>query len=129
MTTVLTSKVLYDLLEQYAGIAEYTLNGSINKFIADTSHPQRVRENLGHWREIRDFSAHTKRNENPDDEAFGEIIEAGREEAEWTLDMLDRLFAYFITEREQEKRLREKWDKNIADAGRNPIRPLPDDAE
>jgi hypothetical protein len=129
MTTVLTSKVLYDLLEQYAGIAEYTLNGSITKFIADTAHPVRVRENLGHWREIRDFSAHTKRNVNEEDEAFGQIIEPGREEAEWTLDMLDRLFAYFITEPEQEAQLRAKWDQNIADAGRKPIPPVQDDAE
>lgn len=129
MTTVLTSKVLYDLLEKYAGIAEYTLNGSINKFIVDTAHPTRIRENLGHWREIRDFSAHTKRSKNEDDESFGAIIEPGREEAEWTLDMLDRLFAYFVTEPEQEKQLRERWDKNIADAGRNPIRPLPENEE
>jgi hypothetical protein len=129
MTAVLTSKVLYDLLEKYADIAEYTLNGSITKFIGDPAHPLRVRENLGHWREIRDFSAHTKRNVNPEDESFGEIIEPGREEAEWTLDMLDGLFAYFVTEPERENRLRSKWDKNIADADRKPLPPVRDDAE
>jgi hypothetical protein len=129
MTTVLTSKVLYDLLEKYAGIAEYTLNGSIKKFVADTSHPKRIRQNLGHWREIRDFSAHTKRNQNPEDEEFGQIIEAGREEADWTLDTLDTLFEYFITQPATDERLRAKWDRNIADADRNPIPPLPEDAE
>lgn len=121
MSAVLSRKVVFDLLETYAQISEYTLKGSLDKFIGDTSHPARVRENLQHLREIGDFGAHTKKD------GVGQIIEVSRDDAEWTLDLLDRLFDYFILDPERDKKLRGVWDKNIQDAGRKPISPVPPD--
>jgi len=120
MSAVLSRKLVFDLLERYAGIAEYTLKGGLDKFIEDTAHPIRVRENLQHLREIGDFGAHTKKD------GVGQIIDVSREDAEWTLDLLDRLFDYFVIEPERDKKLRAAWDKNLQEAGRKPIPPAPE---
>jgi hypothetical protein len=121
MSAVLSRKIVFDLLEQYAGITEYTLKGSLDKFIGDTSHPARIRENLQHLREIGDFGAHTKKD------GIGQIIEVSQEDAEWTLDLVDRLFDYFILDPDRDKQLRATWDKNLQDAGRKPIAPPPEE--
>jgi hypothetical protein len=123
MSAVLSRKIVFDLLESYAGVSEYTLKGSLDKFIADTTHPQRVRDNLQHLREIGDFGAHTKRD------GVGQIIDVSHEDAEWTLDLIDRLFDYFIVDPERDRQMQAKWDKNVADVGRKPITPVPPDPE
>jgi len=86
MSAVLSRRVLADLLEKYAKQTQFSLTARIDKFTADTTHPRQLRENLHHFREIADFGAHTQK----DDQAA--VIDVGREEAEWTLDLLDRLF-------------------------------------
>lgn len=121
MSAVLSRKVVFDLLEDYAKISEYTLKGSLDKFIADTAHPARIRENLQHLREIGDFGAHTKKD------GIGQVIDVSREDAEWTLDLIDRLFDYFVLDPERDKKLRATWDQNVQEAGRKPIPPVPPD--
>lgn len=62
MSSVLSRKILGDLLEQYAKLKYNSLKTQIDKFIADLSHPYQLRENLHYLREIADFSAHTQTN-------------------------------------------------------------------
>jgi len=121
MSAVLSRRVLADLLEKYAKQTQFSLTARIDKFTADTTHPRQLRENLHHFREIADFGAHTQK----DDQAA--VIDVGREEAEWTLDLLDRLFDYFIETPAQDQKIREGMDERIKGAGRKPIEPLPDD--
>jgi len=123
MSAVLSRRVLYDLLEKYVGIAEYTLKGSIDAFVADTSHPQRVRENLHYLREIGDFGAHTQTDKG--DQA--EILDIGPEEAAWTLTVIDDLFDYFIVSPARSSKMREQMDARLEAAGRSPIQPLADE--
>ena len=119
MSAVLTRKIVYDLLERYADVCEYTLKASLDKFIVDVSHPTRVRESLQHLREIGDFGAHTQKD------GVGKVIDVSSEDAEWTMDLVDRLFDYFILDPERDKALRSKWDTNLQDTGRKPIKPVP----
>jgi hypothetical protein len=79
-----------------------------------------LRENLHHFREVADFGAHTQK-----DDQQAANIDVGREEAEWTLDVLDRLFDYFIATPAQDRKMREAMDERIKSAGRKPIEPLP----
>jgi hypothetical protein len=123
MSAALARRIVFDLLEGYAGIKEYTLKAGLDKFVADTAHPQRIRDNLQHLREIGDFGAHTQKDE------ADVILDVSREDAEWTLDLIDRLFEYFIVEPEKDKRLRRAWDQKLSDAGRKPIPPAPPDPE
>lgn len=121
MSAVLSRRILADLLEKYADLTQFSLAKRISQFATDKDHPRQLRENLDHFREIADFAAHTQK----DDQAA--IIDVGRKDAEWTLDLLDRLFDYFIVTPAQDQRMREAMNERIKDAGRKPIEPLPDD--
>jgi len=122
MSAVLSRRVLADLLEEYAGLGNFSLTARIDKFIADTRHPIDLRRNLHYLREIGDFSAHTQRN------GVLEVVGIDPLEAEWTLDIIDRLFAYLIESPNADEQVRLRLDEKIKAAGRRPIKPLPEDA-
>lgn len=70
-------------------------------------------------REIANFGAHTQ----ADDQA--EIIDVSVEEAEWTLEIVERLFDYFIVTPEKNKETRETFDQKLkADVRRLRHRPM-----
>lgn len=121
MSAVLSGRILADVLERYARLTDFSLAKRINQFIADTTHPRPLRENLHYLREIRDFSAHSQ----TDDQM--QIIDVSREEAAWTLDVIDRLLDYLVLTPERDRRIRQTWDKKLESAERKPIQPLPDD--
>jgi uncharacterized protein DUF4145 len=112
MSSVLSRRILQDLLEQFAGRTEYKLEDRIDNFIADTKYPSSIKDNLHHLRDIANFSAHTKTNK-----ATGEIIEVDRDEAEWTLEVVDGLFDYFIVAPERDKQRRTNWDAKRGQTG------------
>jgi len=116
MSAVLSRRILADLLADYGGYQEYTLAAQIDKFLADPAHPSNQKENLHYLREIGDFSAHTKK-----DRESGEIVEVHHEEAEWTLDVVDRLFDYFIVTPTKDAQRRAAMDEKLRKAGRKPI--------
>jgi hypothetical protein len=117
MSSVLSRRILADLLEKYAGRLERNLESRIEKFLEDQSYPARVKENLHHLREIGNFGAHTQT-----DQDTGQIIEVERDEAEWTLEVVDGLFEYFIVQPVRDLARRTKFDAKIAAAGRKPIK-------
>lgn len=121
MSAVLSRRILADLLEEFAGKTQYGLADRIDSFNEDTKQPYGLRKNLHYLREIADLSAHTKR----DDQA--EIVEVTQEEAEWTLDIIERLFDYFIITPARDASLRESFDQKLERANRKAIKPLPDD--
>jgi hypothetical protein len=119
MSAVLSRRILADLLEQHAGQTQFSLEGRVDGFVQDDSHPSYLRENLHHLREIANFGAHTQKD------VRSEIIDVDRDEAEWTLDILDSLFDYFIVAPERNRAIREQFDKKIDAAGRKPLKPPP----
>ena len=120
MSTVLSRRILADLLEDYANLDDFRLVDRVDKFIGDPAHPHQLRENLHYLREIADLSAHTKKNDQ------AEIVAADRDEADWTLGVIERLFDYFIVGPERDRGFRERIAKKVADTGRKEIAPLPD---
>jgi Domain of unknown function (DUF4145) len=122
MSAVLSRRILADLMETYGHHSQFKLSERIDKFIADKANPSGLRDNLHHFREIADFGAHTQKDDQT------EIINVGREEAEWTLDLLDRLFDHFIVTPERDRRMRATMDERIKQAGRKPIPPLLEDS-
>ena len=121
MSAVLSRKILADVLSQYAKLTQRHLPDQIDAFRADTAHPTHVRKPLHYLREIGNFGAHTQTGPQ------AEIIDVGREEAEWTLDVIDRLFDYFIVSPEADRKLYESMDEKLEDADRTAIPPLPDE--
>jgi len=122
MSAVLSRGILADLLEEYAKLTDFKLSDRVDKFRANPKYSSSLRENIDHFREIGNFGAHTLKNDQD------QIIPVSREEAEWMLDFLDRLFNDLIVGPARDRAMRETWDKNLADAGRKPIPPLSDDA-
>jgi Domain of unknown function (DUF4145) len=120
MSAVLSRRILADILQEYAGQTDFGLNDRIKAFVADTSQPSSVRENLHYLAEIGNFSAHTQKNDQ------AEIVDVDRVEAEWTLGVIDRIFEHFIVGPERDKRMREAVGEKIKEAGRREIPPLPD---
>lgn len=136
MSSVLSRRVLADLLKQFAGKKQFSLATRIESFIADTQHPSRLRENLHYLREMGDFSAHTQESQtaqNPQvqdpsaatvadqTQTDTKIINVTPEEAQWTLKVVDDLFDYFIVAPEKDKQLRAAFDAKIKAAGRKAI--------
>ena len=119
-SAALSRRVLADLLHDYGKYTQHGLSVRVNAFIADKKNPRHLRENLHHFREMANFSVHTQK-----DETAGTIIKVDHEEAEWMLDVLDRLFEFYIVEKAHSARMRAAFDEKIKKAGRDPIPPLP----
>jgi hypothetical protein len=123
MSAVLSRSILADLLEKCLDLTDYGLNERINKFRETSGEPQRLRDGAHHFREIGDFGSHTQKNDQD------QAIPVDREDAEWMLGYLDRFLDYYVVSPAKDSEVLGKWDKNIADAGRRPIPPLPADGE
>jgi hypothetical protein len=121
MSAVLARSILADLLEKYADLSDYGLADRVNKFVEDTAHPFDLREQLHYLREIADLSAHTKTDQSSDQL---ERIEITREEADWTLVIVERLFDYFIVSPAKADLLKKGMDAKLSAAGRRAIKPL-----
>ncbi|SRR6266481_172320 len=126
MSSVLSRRILADLLKQYAGLTQFNLEQRIDAFVLDTKHPRRLRENLHYLREMGNFGAHTQEQgaaatPQPTDPV---IIDVDKTEAEWSLKVVADLFDYFIVAPAKEAEKRMAFDKKIADANRKPIKPL-----
>jgi hypothetical protein len=72
-------------------------------------------------REIGNFGAHTQRD------YLDQIIDVDQDEAAWTLDVIERLFDYFIAGPEADAQMRERMAEKLEAAGRKPPKPLPED--
>jgi hypothetical protein len=121
MSSVLSRRILADLLKKCAAAAQYGLAARIDAFVKDTTHPSRLRDNLHYLREIADFSAHTQTT------AEEEVIEVTDEEAQWTLKVVADLFDYFIVAPKKDEALRASFDKKLEAAGRKRIPKPPND--
>jgi hypothetical protein len=121
MSAVLARSVMADLLAEYAGHKEFKLEDQIDSFNKNATHPRALRDNLHHFRELANLGAHTKTSDK------GEIIRIERDEAEWTLELDERLFDYLIVTPAADQKMRDSIDEKIGAAGRKPIKPLPED--
>ncbi len=121
MSAVLSRRILADILEKYAKLTDFSLKARIDAFVADTSHPHSLRQNLGYLIEMGNFGAHTQTNDQ------GEIVDVDQKEAAWTLDLVERLFDYFIVSPEKDRKMREAFDEKLNAAKRKPIDTPPEE--
>jgi hypothetical protein len=125
MSAVLARRILGDLLKDFAGKKHWSLTARIRAFIKDGTHPSSLTTNLDHLREIADFGSHTQEAEAESETGEMEtvIIDADRDDAEWTLDLVDRLFDYLIVTPSRDEEMKQKWDDNIRRTKRKELRP------
>lgn len=119
MSAVLARKIVSDLLRKYAGREEKRLTAQIDTYVAEPGHPSAITSGLHHVREAADMSAHTM--EEPDTSEEPVVVEIDREEAEWTLDFVDRLFDHFIVQPAKDDAIKARIEEKGARAGRRPL--------
>jgi len=121
MSAVLSRRILADLLEEFAGRDEFRLGSKLKAFSEDTQYPFAVRKNAQSLNEIADFGAHTQK----DDQA--QVIHVDRDEAEWTLNLLERLFDLFIITPAHDEAMRKSIEEKSKQAHRADLPPIPDE--
>ena len=121
MSAVLSRKMLTELLAQYAGLDQHNLKDAIDAFNKDTRHPRHIRKNLHMVRTMGNVVVHIKKDTE------GQVLEVTKEEAEWTLKVIEDLFSYFIIEPKKSEQARSKFSQKLEDAGEKPLDQLPDD--
>jgi hypothetical protein len=120
----LSRRILADLLQDYGKYTQFKLSARIDSFINDRTNPTPLRQYLHYLREMADFGVHTQK-----DSTTGVIIDVELEEAKWCLDVLDRLFDYYIIGPIHDKQMLAGMDEKLAQAGRKPIMPLSDEEQ
>jgi hypothetical protein len=120
MSAVMTRRLLSDVLAEHAGIKHSRLTQQVKEFVEDPHHPASIRESLHYLRELGDFGAHTQKSDEE------EIIDVTRQQAQWALSVLRRLFEYLIVEPAEDRQMRDELDEAGREAGRTPIPPLVD---
>jgi hypothetical protein len=118
MSAVLARKVVSDILKKYANRDENRLTNQIDKFLEQAGLPSAISSGLHHVREAADMSAHTQEEETDDGRA---VIDIDREEAEWTLDFVQRLFDYLIIQPARDDAIKARIEDKSARAGRRPF--------
>ena len=88
----------------------------IDEFIASGKAPSDVQEGLHAVRNIGNFAAHPIKSTST-----GTVIEVEAGEAEWNLDVLERLFDYFFVGPAITARRKAELNKKLTDAGKPPI--------
>jgi hypothetical protein len=93
LSAVMARRILADLLHDYAGLVDYDLGDRVRKAVNNTSIPMNIRDNLEEFLQVGNYGAHRKKGRDHDEDV---ILDVGPTEAEWLLDLLDRMFGHFI---------------------------------
>jgi hypothetical protein len=112
MAATLAGRIVSDLLTQ-EGCDQFSLGQQIDAFVSTMKPPVRVVRYFDAIKELRDIGTHTKRDHESD-----VIVEATREQAEWTLKSVEQLFAYFFVEPAIDKEVIQSVDQMSKKLGR-----------
>lgn len=90
-SAALSRRILQHLIREEAHIKKANLSLEIDELIKTAGLPSQVNEAVDSIRVIGNFAAHPIKYEHT-----GEIVEVEPGEAEWTLDVLDMLFDFYL---------------------------------
>lgn len=114
MSAVLSRRVVREVLKREGQYGDG--RKQLDDFVADDKRPSELRNNVKHLQEMGNFGAHAVV-----DEETGEVLDVSRDEAEWTLQVVDGLFDYFYVGPARDAQRRAEFDEKMKRAGRNPI--------
>ena len=112
-SAALARRIVQQVLTEQGRYAQQNLFKQIEAFIEDERTPSVLRSNLHYLREIGNFAAHPIKSERS-----GEILPVEPHEAEWALEVVDRLFDYYYVTPVRDKKLQRQFEERRADAGR-----------
>lgn len=112
-SAALARRIVQQVLTGQGGYEQRTLARQIGAFVGDERTPSELSRNLHYLREIGNFAAHPIESERT-----GEIMPVEPDEAEWALEVVDRLFDYYFVAPGKDEARRREFDGRAADAGR-----------
>ena len=115
-SAALSRRCLQTLLRDKAGVSSSDLYNEIEEFIKNGKAPSDVEESLHAVRHIGNFAAHPIKSQST-----GQIVPVEVGEAEWNLDVLERLFDYFFVGPAITARRKDDLNKKLVEAGKLPI--------
>ncbi len=116
-SAALSRRCLQNLLREKAGATKKNLAEQIQEVIDSKQLPSYLSEALDAVRNIGNFAAHPIKSKST-----GEIVEVEPGEADWNLDILERLFDFYFVQPEILRKKRAKLDKKLKDVGKSPMK-------
>lgn len=113
-SAALSRRCLQNLLTDQ-GYKKKNLNDQIEDALKDL--PKRIGENLDAIRVIGNYAAHPIKHKST-----GFIVDVEREEASWTLDVLEDLFEYYYVQPKRAAEKRKKLDQKLKGIGKPPLK-------
>ena len=115
-SAALSRRCLQSLLREKAGVKHSTLNNEIDQVLKAGTLPPYLAESLDAVRHFGNFATHPIRSKNT-----GVIVDVEPGEAEWSLDVIEGLFAFFFIERAELLRKRAALNEKLRKAGKPPL--------
>ena len=115
-SAALSRRSLQDLIRQMEGITKSTLHEEIKELLARHSLPRYLADDLDAVRAVGNFAAHPIKDTNT-----GQIVEVEPCEAQWTLQILEKLLIFYFVDEPNSKARREALDEKLRAAGRPPM--------
>ncbi len=116
-SAALSRRCLQYLLKEKAGTKKRDLADQIQEVLDSKALPSHLGENLDAVRVVGNFAAHSSKSTHS-----GEILPVEPGEAEWSLDVLEQLFDFYLVAPERTRTKREALNKKLAEAGKPPLK-------
>ncbi|MGI0011321.1 MAG: DUF4145 domain-containing protein [Nitrosopumilaceae archaeon] len=112
-SAAISRKCLQNLLREEAKVKPRNLADEIQEVIDSNVLPSDLAESIDAIRNIGKFASHPIKSTNT-----GELVDVEEGEAEWTLDVLEDLFDYYLVKPAIRKQKRDALNKKLQDAGK-----------
>lgn len=112
-SAALSRRCVQSIIREQLGIKRRDLSAEIEALIESKQLPTYLTDDIDAIRNIGNFAAHPMKSTNT-----GEVIQVEPGEAEWLLDVLESLFAFYFVQPAEARRKREALNAKLADAGK-----------
>ena len=116
-SAALSRRCLQHLLQEKAGTTKRNLYDQIQEVIDSKVLPSHLADNLDAVRVVGNFAAHPPKSTNS-----GEVVPVEPGEAEWSLDVLEQLFDFYLVAPSRAKAKRDALNAKLAEAGKPPLK-------
>jgi hypothetical protein len=116
-SAALSRRNLQDVLRNVAKVKPRTLQGEIAELLERNVLPQYLANDLDAIRVVGNFAAHPLKDINT-----GEIVDVEPGEADWTLELLEKILEFYFGEMKRSTDRRDALNEKLRAAGKPPLR-------